>query len=189
MHHNWQVSFEPTPNPATMKFVVAGGPLSTATHDFADAAAAFDSPLAYKIFGFPWAAGVFIGSDFVTVTKQDWVDWDILAQPLADLIQEHLERGEPIITERSREVQAEAGILDSDTDDVKAIKRVLFEEIKPTVAMDGGDVSFNRYEDGVVYINMKGSCAGCPSSSATLKQGIEIRLKEAVPSIMGVVGV
>jgi Fe-S cluster biogenesis protein NfuA len=185
MHQNIRVYPEPTPNPSTMKFVV-DREICQGTFDFPDAPSAFDSPLAYKIFGFPWASRVLLGSDFITVTKQDWVDWEILAQPLSELIAEHLQRGEPVMTERSAQVQAEAGILESDTDEVKEIKRVLFEEIRPAVAMDGGEVAFVKFDQGIVFLDMRGSCSGCPSSQITLKQGIETRLKEAVPAIVEV---
>ena len=179
------VTVELTPNPATMKFVI-DRQISATTAEFADAASAFDAPLAYKIFGFPWASRVFIGTDFVTVSKQEWVGWDILAQPLSDLIAEHIERGEPIFSERTQQAEADAGILPTDSEDVREIKRILFEEVRPAVAMDGGEINFVKFDGGIVFLTMKGACSGCPSSSITLKQGIETRLREAVPTVQEV---
>jgi Fe-S cluster biogenesis protein NfuA len=155
---------------------------------FSNAGEAARSPLALKIFGFPWAAGVFIGPDFVTITKQDWVDWDILAEPLAELIKEHLERGEPVLLAGAPVVAAD-DISEDDSLIVRQIKQILRDEIRPAVAMDGGDIHFAKFEDGRVYLQMQGACSGCPSSSYTLKEGIETRLKAAIPEIVEVVAV
>lgn len=175
------VRAEATPNPQTMRFVV-GQAIATTSGEFKSAKETSSSPLAKKLFGFPWTAGVFIGRDFISVTKQDWVDWETLAEPLAGLIEEHLERGEVVM----HEVTAETSSAD-DSEDVRKIKDVLDREIRPMVAQDGGDVVFHKFENGTVYLFMQGSCAGCPSSTMTLKMGIEGRLKEAVPSIQDVV--
>lgn len=180
-----RVHFEPTPNPQSLKFVV-DRPITSDSAEFKQGEPTFRSPLAKKLFGFPWTLGVFIGRDFVTVTKQDWVDWETLAEPLSGLIAEHIERGESVLTE----AEASASPADSqDSPTVQTIKRILNEEIRPAVAMDGGDVAFERYEDNVVYLMMKGSCAGCPSSTYTLKEGIATRLRSAIPEIKDVVGV
>ena len=175
------VRAEMTPNPQTFRFVT-NKVLTERSAEFKSAKETSTSPLAKKIFGFPWTAGVFIGRDFVTVTKQDWVDWETLAEPLASIIQEHLERGEEILHDTSSQ-----GSTEGDSDEVTVIKRVLDQEIRPAVAQDGGDVVFHKFEAGIVYLFMQGSCAGCPSSTMTLKMGIETRLKEAVPSIIEVV--
>lgn len=181
-----QVSFEPTPNPATLKFNLSVRVIDT-PHDFPNAQEAQSSPLASKLFGFPWTSAVFIGPDFVTVTKQDWVDWDVLAEPLAGLIREHLVLGEPVYVERpSLENNDEDA---NDTDVVKQIKRILNAEIRPVVALDGGDIVFADYKEGTLSIHMKGACAGCPSSTATLKEGIETRMKELLPEIKEVVSI
>ena len=150
-----KVTFEPTPNPSTMKFNF-GLKISDGTHDFPNVESTEKSPLAAKIFGFPWTAGVYLGEDFVTVTKQDWVDWEILASPLAGLLAEHVESGQPIL------VNLEAGLDESENDPeiVKKIKRVLQNEIKPVVALDGGDIVFGKFEEGILYIHMRGSCSG-----------------------------
>lgn len=182
-----KVSFEPTPNPATMKFLLPRT-VSPEAFDCPTAADAERSPLASKIFGFPWTASVFVGTDFITVTKHDWVDWKVLAQPLAGLIEEHLTRGEPVVSQTAP-TRSTQDPLETDTPQVRRIKEILQSEIRPVVALDGGDILFNRFEDGIVYLQMRGSCAGCPSSSATLKDGVEVRLKEALPEIREVVAI
>lgn len=179
-----QVTFENTPNPATLKFNF-GQKISSEAFDFPNAQAAERSPLAAKIFGFPWTAAVYLGEDFMTITKQDWVDWAILANPLCSLLNEHVESGQPII------LKLEASLDESahDSEIVKQIKRVLQNEIKPVVALDGGDIVFAKYEDQILYIHMRGACSGCPSSQATLKQGIEVRMREIFPEIKEVLAI
>jgi NFU1 iron-sulfur cluster scaffold homolog, mitochondrial len=180
-----QISIEPTPNPATMKFRFSQ-PLLEQPWEFLSPAQAERSPLAFKIFGFPWTSAVYLGTDFVSVTKQDWVEWDVLAEPLASLIQEHFNHGEPLLVEgSSTDFSDEEN--DTDSDLVKDIKRVLKREIRPVVAMDGGDVTFANFANGTLFLHMKGACSGCPSSQATLKQGIETRLRELFPEIQEVV--
>ena len=179
-----KVSFEPTPNPSTLKFLLQQR-VTDEAFDCATPQDAERSPLAAKIFGFPWTSSVFVGQDFITVTKQDWVDWEILAEPLTGMIQEHIDKGEPIVIELQS--------LDDDSADdsaiVKDIKKLLNAEIRPVVALDGGDILFNKYENNILYIHMRGACAGCPSSTATLKDGIEVRMKEAFPEIQEVVAI
>lgn len=179
-----KVTFEATPNPATMKFLL---PLQVADEGFdcATAQEAERSPLASKIFGFPWTSGVYVGQNFITVTKQDWVDWDILATPLSGLIQEHLDGNEPVVLDLTHSIEDDA----NDTAIVREIKKVLNNEIRPVVALDGGDIVFHKYEDNILYIHMRGACAGCPSSAATLKGGIETRMQELFPEITEVVAV
>lgn len=181
---NLKVTFEPTPNPATMKFLLHQD-ITNQGFDCPNVAEAERSPLAAKIFGFPWTSSVYIGSNFITVTKQDWVDWELLAHPLSGLIQEHLDRNEPIVIEV---VQTN----DEDPTDlpiVRNIKSALNREIRPVVALDGGDIVFHKYENNVLYIRMKGACSGCPSSAVTLKEGVEVRMKELFPEIIEVVSV
>lgn len=187
MSNSYSVTFESTPNPATMKFNL-GKAFTDSPFDCKDAQAAEKSPLATKIFGFPWTSSVYIGTDFITVTKQDWVDWQILSAPLAGLIEEHIRKGEPIVLEVDK-TKAASDENETDTEVVRQIKRVINQRIRPVVAYDGGDIVFAKYEDNVVYIHMQGSCAGCPSSTATLKDGIETTLKEAIPEIKEVVAI
>lgn len=184
---NLFVRAEMTPNPQTLRFVT-NKVLTEQPQEFKSAQETVTAPLARKLFGFPWTAGVFIGRDFVTVTKQEWVDWETLAEPLAGLIQEHLERGEMIMTAPTPKAES-ASASGSETDEVRRIKEVLDREIRPAVAQDGGDVVFHEFKDGVVSLFMQGSCAGCPSSTMTLKMGIETRLKEAVPSVREVIAI
>jgi NFU1 iron-sulfur cluster scaffold homolog, mitochondrial len=178
------VIYESTPNPQAMKFVVTDRQIANENVNFADPSSATRSPLAKKLFGFPWAAGVFIGPNFVTVTKQDWVKWEVLADPLAELIDEHVSRGEAVL------LPAVAGNEVDTTDDspvVRQIKKILELEIRPAVAMDGGDITFAKYEDGRLYLHLQGSCSGCPSSAFTLKEGIETRLRAEIPELTEVV--
>lgn len=172
---------EMTPNPATMKFMFSQR-LGDKTQEFNNPQDADVSPLAQKLFGFPWTSSVFVAPEFVTVTKQDWVDWDVLKEPLTGLISEHFAGGEALwldVTPTNEE----------DSDDppqIRAYKEALNREIRPVVALDGGDVIFAKFEDNILFLQMKGACAGCPSSSATLKQGIEVRMKELFPEIQEV---
>jgi len=178
------VFYEATPNPQSMKFVC--------TKQIADQSATISSPgqaarspLASKLFSFPWMQSVYIGTDFVTITKQDWVDWSVIAEPLSQMIQEHINSDEPVLSPSTPGIE----FLDTDSDVVRNIKQVLNDEIRPAVAMDGGDITFEKYENHIVYLHMQGSCAGCPSSSVTLKEGIETRLKELIPEIKEVMAV
>jgi Fe-S cluster biogenesis protein NfuA len=187
MANKFPVYYESTPNPNSMKFFWGAG--AGATYFFEDVTSSMRSPLAHKLFGFPWIKSVLVGESFVTITKQDWVDWKILAEPLTDLIGEHLERNECVLP--SLEEKSENSSLSEslDTDSVSRIKRILENEIRPAVHMDGGDVIFDSYKDGILYVSMQGSCSGCPSSSMTLKHGIEARLKEAIPDLKEVIAV
>lgn len=179
-----KVTFETTPNPATMKFNF-GQKISEQNLDFPNVESTEKSPLAAKIFGFPWTAAVYLGEDFITVTKQDWVDWEILASPLAGLLGEHIESGQPVLVNLEASLDENA----NDSDIVKKIKKVLASEIRPIVALDGGDIVFSSFENGILQIRMQGACSGCPSSQATLKDGVEVRMKELIPEITEVVAV
>lgn len=180
-----KVSYEITPNPSTMKFLLHTK-VAEEGFDCPTAQEAERSPLASKIFGFPWTSAVYVGTDFITVTKQDWVDWELLAQPLSGLIQEHMDRNEPVVVQF---VTNHEEYNENDSTLVRNIKSVLNREIRPVVALDGGDIVFNRFEGHTLYIHMKGACSGCPSSSITLKEGIETRMKELFPEIHEVLAV
>jgi Fe-S cluster biogenesis protein NfuA len=180
-----QVTFETTPNPATMKFHL-GKPVTDQGFDCPSVQETERSPLAAKIFGFPWASSVYVGTDFITVTKQDWVDWELLANPLSSLIQEHLDANEPVVVELLAATDEDDA---NDSPMVRNIKSVLNREIRPVVALDGGDIVFHRYENQILYVHMRGACSGCPSSQVTLKEGIETRMKELFPEISEVVAV
>ncbi len=175
-----KVHFESTPNPQTYKFSW-GETITENSMEFKNSDEATSSPLATKIFGFPWAQALFIGTDFITIEKQDWVDWSVLAQPLAHLIEEHLEKGEPIIL--SPNINPETS---ESSELIEKIKWVLNHEIRPAVAVDGGDVQFVSLQQGYLKIAMKGACSGCPSSQITLKEGIETHIKNLFPEIKSV---
>lgn len=180
-----KVTFEQTPNPATLKFnysiKYSHSPVECLNVE--DAAA---SPIASKIFGFPWTSSVYVGTEFLTVTKQDWVEWAYLAEPLSALIQDHLNSGELLVIDLSKSSQDAHA---TDSPEIKLIKKTLNDEIRPVVALDGGDIVFVNYENNRVYVHMKGACAGCPSSTATLKDGVEVRLKEVLPEILEVIAI
>ncbi|MGE3975339.1 MAG: NifU family protein [Bdellovibrionales bacterium] len=182
----YSVTYENTPNPNSMKFMVNQNIIEEPVA-YTSSTEASSSPLAEKLFGFPWMAGVFVGTDFITITKQDWVDWDVLSEPLRDLIEEHLNDGLGIVG--SAPAAAPEAHPQSDDPVVQKIIEIIERDVRPAVAMDGGDILFQKYENNVVYLRMKGSCAGCPSSTYTLKMGIETRLKDAVPEIKEVVAV
>ena len=182
-HSLRKITFESTPNPATMKFLFHQK-IADQGFECQSAQESDRSPLAAKIFGFPWTSSVYIGVDFVTVTKQDWVDWELLAQPLCGLIQEHFDRREPIVVEVVSEEDDSA-----DSPLIRNIKSVLNREIRPVVALDGGDIVFHKLEGSTLFIRMKGACSGCPSSSVTLKRGVESRMKELFPEIHEVLAV
>lgn len=176
-----KVTFENTPNPATLKFIFSSQ-ITDMQVEYNNVESTDSSPLAAKIFGFPWVSSVYIGHNFMTITKQDWVDWSVIAQPLSGLLSEHVSSGQPVIVAKS----IDPDVNENDSALVKKIKKVLNDEIRPAVAMDGGDVVFSRYEENVLYIQMKGACNGCPSSQATLKNGIEVRMRELIPEINSV---
>ena len=178
------VTFEATPNPATMKFIFPQQ-ISDQSVDFPSVETSERSPLAAKIFGFPWVSAVFLGENFVSITKQDWVDWNVLAKPLSGLLAEHVSSGQPVLLN----LVAANNENENDSPMVKQIKRLLETEIKPVVALDGGDIAFVSYENQVLSLKMMGACSGCPSSQATLKDGIEVRLKQALPEIKEVISV
>jgi Fe-S cluster biogenesis protein NfuA len=181
-----KVRYESTPNPSTYKFIFPED-LVKESREFTSPQEAEISPLASKLFGFPWTSKVFIGKDFVSITKQDWVDWTVLAEPLNGLIQEHIDKGEKVMHDFDPN-QASEDSADADPI-VRQLKQIIKNEIQPVVALDGGEIVFHSYKDNVVFIQMKGSCAGCPSSTATLKDGIEVRIKELIPEVKEVVAI
>ena len=182
------VSLEFTPNPNTLKYSVNRQLLAQGAANFTKAdEAAGRSPLAAKLFGVTGISGVMLGRDFVTVTKTDAGDWDVVHKSCSSIIESHLGAGEPVLT--GDESASTGGHKGGGTETENKIRDILDREIRPAVAMDGGDITFDRYEDGVVYLYLQGSCSGCPSSTATLKMGIETRLKEAIPEVQEVVSV
>jgi Fe-S cluster biogenesis protein NfuA len=176
------IQTETTPNPNTLKFLPGSEIMPEGTADFADKEQALRSPLAAKLFEIDGVSRVFLGSDFVTVAKLDETDWSGLKPQVLAAIMDHLTSGAAIIADGA--AASESGEGDSDV--VSQIKELIETRVRPQVAADGGDIIFQSFEDGVVYLHMQGSCAGCPSSTATLKQGIETMLKYYVPEVQAV---
>lgn len=176
------IQTEATPNPATLKFIPGSPVLSSGTRDFRDAeVAGRESPLAAKLFQIDGVTGVFLGGDFISVTKSEG-EWQHLKPALLGAIMEHYMSGAPAVTnETEGEGAAEASGEDSEI--VVTIKELLDTRVRPAVAQDGGDITFHGYDDGIVYLHMRGACAGCPSSTATLRHGIENLLKHFVPEV------
>ena len=183
MQKNIQISVQPTPNPHSMKFIL-NQTIAEENWETNNMAQAGRSPLAQKILGFPWANRVFIGPDFIAINKEDWVEWDTLTDPLSQMIKEHIESGQAVLHPAfSEEKQSEKKEEEVDSPVVQKIKQILEQDIQPAVAMDGGFIAFAGYENGTVFLKMQGACSGCPSSSVTLKQGIETHLKNKLPEV------
>ena len=184
-HGNIQISAEITPNPNTLKFVVNRTFLESGSMDFPDKEKAQESPLASKLFEIPKVAGVFIGTNFITVTKTPEADWNELITPVVNLLRQLLANPETVIGKA--EAVAEAS---KNADPVESkVREILDREIRPAVAMDGGDITFLSYKEGIVTLHLRGSCSACPSSVMTLKMGVENRLKQEIPEIKEVVQV
>ena len=185
------IQTEATPNPATLKFLPGKVVLDEGTADFRDAGAGSDqSPLAARLFEVPGVTGVFFGYDFVTVTKGDGPDWQQIKPAILGAIMEHFMSGLPVMADESaNDTAADEGsefFEDEDKEIVLTIKELLDTRVRPAVAQDGGDITFRGYRDGTVFLNMKGACAGCPSSTATLKHGIQNLLRHFVPEVQQV---
>jgi len=184
------IQTEATPNPATLKFIPGRDVLGDGTLEFRDREAAASSPLAERLFAIPGVTGVFYGSDFVTVTK-DESDWQHLKPAILGAIMEHYMSGAPLLADGSAgndeaSDEEDEFFNEADADTVATIKDLIETRVRPAVANDGGDITFRGFKDGVVYLNMKGSCAGCPSSTATLQHGIQNLLKHFVPDVVEV---
>ena len=184
------IQTEATPNPATLKFLPGKVVLEEGTADFRDAATASEaSQLAAKIFAVPGVTGVFFGYDFVTVTKAEGPEWQHLKPAILGAIMEHFMSGAPVMGGASTaEATDPSGEFYNEGDEiiVKTIKELLETRVRPAVAQDGGDITFRGFRDGKVFLNMKGSCAGCPSSTATLKHGVQNLLRHFIPEVQEV---
>ena len=178
------IQTEATPNPATLKFLPGRAVMPDGTLDLRDVADAERSPLAQRLFGVSGVSGVFLGSDFITVTKSDG-EWPHLKPAILGAIMEHFMSGAPVLAAGSAaDVIEEGEFFDpADAETVETIKDLLETRIRPAVAGDGGDITFRGYRDGTVYLAMKGSCSGCPSSTATLKHGIQNLLRHFLPDV------
>ena len=176
------IQTEETPNPATLKFLPGQTVLATGTANFSGGDNTESSPLAKKLFGVDGVVGVFLGSDFITITKKEDFLWEHIKPALLGTIMDFLQSGEEILNEES------GGSSDDihegpDSETVKKIIDLLNTRVRPAVAQDGGDITFQSFEEGVVYLHMQGACAGCPSSTMTLKMGIENLLKHYIPEV------
>lgn len=183
------IQTESTPNPATLKFLPGKVVLENGTAEFRSAAEAEKSPLAARLFDVPGVTGVYFGYDFITVSKAD-AEWQHLKPAILGSIMEHFMSGQPVMGGDSAMAEAtdEEGEFFDEGDEtvVATIKELLETRVRPAVAQDGGDITFKGYKDGTVYLNMKGACAGCPSSTATLKHGVQNLLKHFVPEVQAV---
>jgi Fe-S cluster biogenesis protein NfuA len=177
------IQTESTPNPATLKFLPGQTVLDAGTADFPSADAAQKSPLARRIFATDGVTGVFFGTDFVTVTKADGLLWDHLKPAILGAIMEHFQSGAPVIDGDGIRGDGHAAHDGPDSDLVRQIKELLDTRVRPAVAQDGGDITFHGFDRGIVYLHMQGACAGCPSSTLTLKMGIENLLRHYIPEV------
>jgi Fe-S cluster biogenesis protein NfuA len=178
------IQTEATPNPATLKFLPGRIVMPQGTFDARDARGAAGSPLAERLFAVPEVAGVFLGHDFITVTKSGG-EWQHIKPAILGAIMEHFMSGAPVLRD-DQEVTDEEGEEFFDEEDaptVATIKELLETRVRPAVAGDGGDITFRGYKNGIVYLAMKGSCSGCPSSTATLKHGIQNLLRHFLPDV------
>jgi Fe-S cluster biogenesis protein NfuA len=179
------IQTETTPNPQTLKFLPGRSVLDGEPRDFRREADAAESPLATRLFAVPGVAGVFLGADFVSVTKTDG-EWQHLKPAVLGAIMEHFLSGEPAIAGAGSIAGAPDGdefFDDADAETVGVIRELIEERVRPAVAQDGGDITFKGFRDGIVYLSMRGACSGCPSSTATLRHGIQNLLRHYVPEV------
>lgn len=180
------IQTEATPNPSTLKFLPGKVVMDEGTADFRNPADGVASPLAARLFAVPGVTGVFFGYDFITVTK-DGAEWQHLKPAILGTIMEHFMSGAPVMGSGAQEAadlsDGEEFFDDGDETIVETIKELLETRVRPAVAQDGGDITFRGFRDGTVFLNMKGSCAGCPSSTATLKHGVQNLLRHFVPEV------
>jgi Fe-S cluster biogenesis protein NfuA len=179
------IQTEATPNPATLKFIPGKPVLAEGTADFTAKDEALASPLASRLFDIQGVRGVFLGADFISVTKGD-VEWQHLKPMVLGAIMEHYVSGAPIVAEESANDAAGVSFDPKDQAVVDTIKELLETRVRPAVAQDGGDITFSGFREGVVYLHMRGACSGCPSSTATLRHGIENLLRHFCPEVQEV---
>lgn len=178
------IQTEVTPNPATLKFVPGETVMEQGTAFYENAEEAENSPLALRLFAVEGVTGAFFGFDFIAVTLTDH-EWDDKKTDVLGAIMEHYSSGEPVVTSEIKDIPA-AEENPEDGEVIAQIKELLDARVRPAVARDGGDITFHAYTEGIVYLRMQGACAGCPSSTATLKYGIQNLLKHYIPEIESV---
>jgi Fe-S cluster biogenesis protein NfuA len=179
------IQTEATPNPATLKFIPGRDVLSDGTADFRSKSEASTSPLATRLFSIDGVDGVFLGSDFISVTKGN-IEWQHLKPMVLGAIMEHYMSGAPATDEEDANDIAAENYDPADESIVATIKELLETRVRPAVAQDGGDITFSGFRNGIVYLHMRGACSGCPSSTATLRHGIENLLKHFLPEVQAV---
>jgi len=175
------IQTEDTPNPETLKFIPGNIILKSGTEDFSSKDMALNSPLALRLFEINGVTRVFLATDFISVTKDPQLDWNTLKPSILTGIMDHFSSGLPSVNQTENKDYESNNNEDSET--IKQIKDLLETRVRPAVAMDGGDITFCSFEAGVVTLQMKGACAGCPSSTATLKMGIENMLRHYIPEV------
>ena len=179
------IQIEPTPNPATLKFIPGRAVLGDGTADFRAKKEAVLSPLALRLFDIDGVTGVFLGADFISVTKGD-AEWQHLKPAILGAIMEHYMSGAPVVESDGANDAAGRNYDPKDEETVQTIKELIETRVRPAVAQDGGDITFHGFRDGVVYLHMRGACSGCPSSTATLRHGIENLLRHFCPDVQEV---
>ena len=180
------IQTEQTPNPQTLKFFPGRVVMKEGTAFYQNTNEAKNSPFAQRLFEVEGVKGVFFGSDFITITKSDSINWEVIKPSILGSIMDHFNSNEETIINKLDNNKLNEGSNNNDEQDseiVQQIKELLNTRVRPAVAMDGGDIVYQSFEDGVVYLHMQGSCSGCPSSTATLKMGIENMLKHYVPEV------
>ena len=180
------IQTEQTPNPQTLKFLPGKVVMDEGTAFFQNVEEALNSPFAKRLFQVDGVDGVFFGSDFITITKNQSIDWQVMKPLVLGSIMDHYNSGDQTIIEEKNSANKSLNVNEADTDIVKQIKELLDTRVRPAVAMDGGDIIYDSFKDGIVYLHMQGACSGCPSSTATLKMGIENMLKHYVPEVLEV---
>ena len=180
------IQTESTPNPATLKFLPGQTVLEAGTADFPSVETSEKSPLAARVFAVDGVTGVFLGNDFVTVTKSDGTEWDHIKPAILGAIMEHFQSGQPVMAGDHSAASGHAEHTGEDAEIVGQIKDLLDSRVRPAVAQDGGDITFHGFDRGVVYLHMQGACAGCPYSTLTLKMGIENLLRHYIPEVVEV---
>jgi len=177
------IQTEQTPNPASLKFIPGKPVMGAGTADYTSRDQAADSPLAQRLFDVDGVEGVFLGGDFLTVTKHEAKDWQVMKPMILGAIMEHYTSGQPAVAAGG---EAATPGAEADSEVVAQIRELIDTRVRPVVARDGGDITFHEFRDGVVFLHMKGACSGCPSSTMTLKNGIENMLRHFVPEVQAV---
>ncbi len=178
------IQTEGTPNPHTLKFVPGCPVMKSGTANFTHRDDTARSPLAQRLFEIRGLSGVFLGADFITASKDENLDWEVMKPQILGAIMDHLSSGKPVMLDENGDDPA---VEAEESDSITAqIKELLDTRVRPAVAQDGGDIIFHAFEDGIVYLHMQGACAGCPSSTATLKDGIENMLRHYIPEVLEV---